>query len=386
MMFKHFRPLMAEWQPRAATIVVAGVLAFLVACSSKPDRPQPADLGPNVPALGVRQSWSISLGGPVDFPLQVTLSDSGLFAASSTGQVVSLDPDTGRELWRAQVGAPISAGVGAQGDAAAVVTKANEVVLIRAGEVRWRHRLSTSSRTAPLVAGGRVFVLGADRSVVALDGASGRRLWQQGRPGEPLVLQQAGVILAVGDTLVVGSSGRLLGMNPLNGTLRWDAPVATPRGTNDVERLVDLVGRVSRVEDDLCVRAFQVAVGCVDAARGAVRWTRPAVGADGLHGDARAVFGTELDGRVTAWRRDNGEPLWRVDRLRWRQLTAPLLIGRSVAIGDSTGLVHLISRDDGAPMNRLSTDGSGIAGAPMQAGNTLIVATKAGRLFGFRPE
>ena len=37
-------------------------------------------------------------------------------------------------------------------------------------------------------------------------------------------------------------------------------------------------------------------------------------------------------------------------------------------------------------MNRLSTDGSGIAGAPMQAGNTLIVATKAGRLFGFRPE
>ena len=47
--------------------------------------------------------------------------------------------------------------------------------------------------------------------------------------GEPLVLRQSGVLLAVEDTLVAGLSGRLVGLNPLNGTLRWEAPIANSR-------------------------------------------------------------------------------------------------------------------------------------------------------------
>ena len=33
------------------------------------------------------------------------------------------------------------------------------------------------------------------------------------------MLRQAGVMLAVGDTLVVGQAGRLAGLNPLNGSV-----------------------------------------------------------------------------------------------------------------------------------------------------------------------
>ena len=63
--------------------------------------------------------------------------------------------------------------------------------------------------TPPLVAGRRVFVLGADRSLNAFDAASGARLWQQNRPGDALSLRQAGLLMAVGDTLVAGQQGRL---------------------------------------------------------------------------------------------------------------------------------------------------------------------------------
>lgn len=360
-------------------------VAILAACSSGPDRPKPAELGPSATLMGVKKAWTVQIG-PVNFPLDIRLSSSGLFAASSAGTVVSLDPDSGRELWRASVGTPLSAGVGADGDDAAVVTQANQVVLLRSGEVRWRYQLPAQVQTPPLVAGGRVFVLAADRSVTALDGATGRKLWVQQRPGEPLVLQQSGVLLAVGDTLVAGFSGRLTGLNPLNGTLRWDAAVASPRGTNDVERLVDLVGRVSRVDDVVCARAFQSSVGCVDARRGTLLWSKPASGAQGIHGDGKTLFGTEFNGRVMAWKRDSGEKAWSHDGLLHRDLTAPLLIGRSVAVGDGQGWVHLLSRDDGAPLNRLATDGSAIATAPMQAGNTLVVATRNGSVVGFRPE
>ena len=226
----------------------------------------------------------------------------------------------------------------------------------------------------------------ADRSVSAFDGQTGRKLWTQQRPNEPLVLRQSGVILAVGDTLVVGLAGRLAGLNPSNGTVRWEAPIASPRGINDVERLVDLVGRVSRDGEIVCARAFQASVGCVNTARGSLLWTKPANGSQGISGDARFVFGTESDGTVQAWLRSSGEKGWSTDRLRYRNLTAPLVVGRSVAVGDFAGFIHLLSREDGSLLNRLPTDGSAIASAPVLAGNTVVAVTRNGGVFGFTPE
>ena len=89
---------------------------------------------------------------------------------------------------------------------------------------------------------------------------------------------------------------------------------------------------------------------------------------------------------VVAWRRSDGERLWSTDRLRYRQLTGALSLGRSVVVGDQQGLVHLLARENGAPLNRLVTDGSGIASTPVVAGNTLVVATRSGGIFGFVPE
>ena len=149
---------------------------------------------------------------------------------------------------------------------------------------------------------------------------------------------------------------------------------------------MDLVGRVSRLGDVVCVRAFQSNVGCVNASRGALLWTKPANGSEGVHGDERFVFGTESDGKVMAWRRADGERAWMSDRLQYRLLSAPLSVGRSVVIGDNTGLVHVLSREDGSPLTRLTTDGTAIVGAPVLAGDTLVVVTKGGGVFGFSPE
>ncbi|MGE8375898.1 MAG: PQQ-binding-like beta-propeller repeat protein, partial [Diaphorobacter nitroreducens] len=87
-----------------------------------------------------------------------------------------------------------------------------------------------------------------------------------------------------------------------------------------------------------------------------------------------------------AWRRTDGSRAWTSDRLQFRKLTAPLVLGRSVVVGDDTGLVHLLSREDAAPLNRLTTDGSAIAAAPAVAGDTLVVVTRKGGVYGFRPD
>lgn len=349
-------------------------------------KPVPADLGANVAVLGVRQAWTARVGNVAGLPLEVHAAGNVVTVASSDGVVAAIDARTGGDVWRTALGEPLSAAVGSDGKSAAVVSRSNALIVLDSGRERWRETLAAQVFTPPLVAGGRVFVLSADRSVSAYDATTGRRLWAQQRPGEPLVLRQAGVLLAVGDTLVVGLSGRLVGLNPDNGSVRWEAPLASARGTNDVERLVELVGRTSRVGDSVCARSFQAAVGCVNTARGAVVWTQPASGAEGVHGDADALFGVESNGTVAAWRRSDGSRLWGSDRLKHRKLTAPLLLGRSVVIGDSTGVVHLLSRTDGAPLNRIATDGSGIAAAPAVAADTLVVVTRNGSIYGFRPD
>ncbi|MDM0041958.1 outer membrane protein assembly factor BamB [Variovorax sp. J22G21] len=380
MNFKRFVPAAPVLRAGAAIVLTA----TLVACSS-PSKPKPAELPANVALLGVRQAWNVKVPA-VSFGLQTNVSGDTVTVAGADGTVVAIDARTGAESWRASAGAPLSAGVGSDGSIAAVVTNRNELVALQGGKVLWKQQLTAETFTAPLVAGRRVFVQTADRTTSAFDGQSGRRLWVQQRSAENLVLKKPGVLIAVGDTLVTGIGGRLVGINPANGSSRWESPIAAPRGTNDVERLVDLTGSVSRVGDSVCARAYYATVGCVDTARGALVWSKPAVSAEGVGGDDRLLFGTESDGNLTAWRRADGERAWQTDRLKYRELTAPLAAGRSVIFGDSSGLLHFVSREDGAPLNRLSVDGSAIAAAPVLAANTVVVVTRNGGVFGYRPE
>jgi outer membrane assembly lipoprotein YfgL len=374
---------LARHARRAAGLAL---LAALAACgSSGGKKPEPAPLASFNALLGVRQAWTVQLGASAS-PLMPAVVGDSVWVAGSAGNVLALDAASGRELWRADVGRPLVAGVGSDGRTAAVVTQDNELVALEAGKVSWRARLGSGVFTPPLVAGRRVFVLGADRSLAAYDAATGARLWNQNRPGDALSLRQAGVLLAVGDTLVAGQQGRLAGFNPANGSLRWEGVIASPRGTNEIERLVELVAGVGRQGTQLCVRAFQSAVGCVDAQRGTTLWTRSAAGANGLAADDQWVYGTESTGRIQAWRRDSGEPGWSSDRYLHRGLTAPVVVGRSVVFGDASGFVHMLSRQDGSLLNRMPTDGSGLVAAPVLVGETLVAVTSKGAVYGWRPE
>jgi outer membrane protein assembly factor BamB len=364
-----------------------GVLIFaLVACSSSPDKPQAAALPTVTGQLAVQKVWNANIG-PVTTPLFASVHGGLVAVASTPGQVALINATSGQDVWRLQLDSPIQAGVGGDGQRFAVITRNNEVVAIEAGKVLWRFRLPAMSYTAPLVAGGRVFVLSADRAVTALDGASGQKLWTQQRAGgDPLVLQQSGLLMPFGDTLLAGWGGRLASLNPNTGAVLWESLVGSSRGTNEVERLVDLVAGASRVGNVVCVRAFQSTVACVDATRGSIVWTRPAQGHHGLDGDENMLFGVESDSKVLAWQRQSGQPTWTQEAFRFRGLSAPLVIGRSVVLGDDKGLLHFLSRKDGQVVQRMETDGSAITGKPLAAGQTLVVVTRAGGVYGFRPE
>lgn len=375
-------PHLAIWRRFQRPWLLAALAAFLVGACAGPEKPSPAVLAPNPASLPVRSVWSNpkALG---EEPLDIKVDGSDVLVTTKAGRIVSLNAASGGENWRVDVGASITSGLGGDAARMALVTQGNTLVALEQGKELWRANIQALVLTAPLVAGGRVFVLGGDRMISAFDAATGQRLWQQQRTGEPLILARAGLLTAVGDTLVVGLGGRVVGLNPQNGSTRWDVALANVRGTNEVERLADIVAGTSRRGAVLCMRAFQSAVGCVDGNSGRLLWTRTANGFAGVAGDANVLVGTEADGRLRAWQRASGEVLWSSENFRFRGLSAPVVWDRSMVFGDSAGFLHFLDVRDGTLMNRLVTDDSAVTLGPVVVGKNVVVVTQRGGLYAY---
>jgi outer membrane protein assembly factor BamB len=357
-------------------------LVVMAGCSFTSQKPKPAALEPTTGGVAARVVWKQKIED-VRFPLVVNVQPGVFTVAGSEGTVMALQAETGQTLWRASVGTPLSAGVGSDGRFAAVVTTKGELVTLDSGKILWREPLNVKVTTPPLVAGERVFVLAQDRSVWAFDAASGQRLWRSQRGGDPLTLTQASVLAPFGNTLLVAQAARLQALNPDNSTVIWETAVASPRGTNEIERLADLVGPAARVSDTLCLRAFQATVGCLNGTRGSMLWSKPFGGTRGVAADTQYVVAADASDRINAWQLANGESAWSSDKLLYRGLGSPLSVGKSVVFGDESGLLHFLSRENGQTLQRLATDGSAVEVTPaLTQNNLMLVVTRNGGLYG----
>ena len=108
-------------------LIAMALAALLAACSS--DKPKPTPLEAITPQIAGRLAWSAKIDGAA--PGLIVNSREGEFTvAAADGTVLALQADTGREIWRGNASARVSAGVGSDGRYAAVVTRDNEVVVL----------------------------------------------------------------------------------------------------------------------------------------------------------------------------------------------------------------------------------------------------------------
>ena len=375
------KPRMPKYFPRFIWSCLALVLA---ACSGSTK--------PVIPVIGevkieqaLNSVWSLKLPAANLLNQSLQIVNQRVAVTANTGEVILVDLAEGKEIWQFNAVTALQTGAGHDGVSVAVVSVNNELILVQDGKLLWKKRLPAQSFTTPVVAGERVFVLLADRSVAAFDKSDGQRLWIQQRPGEPLVLKQNGVLLPFQNSLLAGLGGRFVSLNPDSGQVLWDVPIASPRGLNDLERLVDLVGTASRFDNVVCVRAFQAQIGCVNAGRGVLMWNRTSVGHKGISGDSSIIAGTESNGVVRAWSRINGERLWDTDRLKYRDLSQPLLTSKGLVISDEGGWLYVLSAKDGSLLNRLQTPARGFASAPTAMDNGgFVVLARNGLLLAYQ--
>ncbi|XHS78184.1 outer membrane protein assembly factor BamB [Burkholderiaceae bacterium UC74_6] len=366
---------------RALVLIAAASAVALAGCSMfGSDAPKPAPLESGLGAPSAKVAWIAHIDAP-SFPMEVTARGDQFIVAGNDGVVQALSAKTGVVIWRADVGRKLAAGVGSDGKVSAVVTRDNDLVAIAGGKVAWKKPLGTIVIAAPFVAGDRVFVLSVDRTVFAYDAQDGAKLFQMQRPGDALTLSKAGVIGAYQDTLVVGQGQRLTGLDPLKGLVRWEASLANPRGTNEVERLADLVGPAFRQGTTICARAFQSSVGCANADRGSPLWLRNTTGTESVGGDAEQLYASDVQDRLSAYKLANGDTVWLAEQFLNRKLAAPAGLGGQVMVGDFEGWLHFLDRKSGKTVARIATDGSAIVGAPVVLDGIALVRTQKGGLY-----
>ena len=351
---------------------------------SRSTGPKPAELPVLTNAQGVRVLWSSSIGAAEAFVFSPAHNGDSVYAASRAGTVARLAAASGQARWRISAGKRISGGVGSDGVLAVVATDEGEVIALdaRDGAVKWRARVSSEVLAAPKLGEGLVLVRSADSRVFAFGAEDGKRRWVYQRAAASLIVRSpVGLTIHMGSAYAGFSGGRLVAIALANGSARWEATVALPKGSTELERVTDIVGDPAAQGREVCAAAYQGRVACYDVQNGNQLWAREMSTLTGVSFDARYAFISDDKGAVHALDRSNGRSIWKQDRLARRQLSLPLPLGTEVALGDLQGYIHFLARESGAFLARFATDGSPVRAAPVKLSDGFLVQTQRGGLY-----
>ncbi|MFL9989804.1 outer membrane protein assembly factor BamB [Paraburkholderia sediminicola] len=373
----------------AVPVACAMTVLTMAACSStKDERRVPTPLTEFKPVLDVQQAWKASVGKAGRYLFSPVAVGNAVYAAGANGSVAKIDAQTGQDIWRVKLHDDLSAGVGSDGTLTAVGGLKGDVYVLGAdGKQLWTAKAPGEIISPPLVGNGLVVVRTVDGQIVAFNAQTGEQKWNYRNRAVPLNLRVSSGMTFAGDAAVLAGfpGGAFAAINLQTGDNYWQTPVSYPKGVTEVERINDVTGPPTLVGSETCAVTFQGQIGCFDANSGRAVWEKAFSSTSGLAQDERAVVAADDWSVVSAFDVSNGAPLWKNDKLKNRDLSVPFILGHAAVLGDYQGYVHFLSRDDGTLVARVKTDGSPITAAPVLAGDTLVVQTHDGDLYGYRP-
>lgn len=328
--------------------------------------------------------WQGSVGSAERSAFYPAVSGNTVYAAGASGQIAGFVASSGGSQVRFDAGTPLSGGVGFGAGLVLAGTARGEVLAFEpTGKLAWKTQLSGEVLAPPAGAEGVVVVRTGDGRIYGLNAADGKQRWVYQRALPPLAVRSfAGTVVYRGGVFAGFPGGRLVAIALATGNVGWEAVVALPKGTTELERVTDVTSFPIIEGSQVCAVAYQGRAACFDAIRGETLWARDVSSIAGMGSDARNVYVTDDRSAILAYDRSSGASVWKQDKLRGRWASAPLALGRHVIVGDFEGYVHVLSRDDGAFVARIATDGSPIQVSPVALDlSTFLVQTRNGGVF-----
>lgn len=344
----------------------------------------PAELVQFKPTATPKIRWSAKIGAAGGFDFVPAVAGQHVYAASADGTLQKLAADSGKVEWRVNVDERLSAGVGQGEDLVLVGTPTGYVVAFDSqGRMRWKSRISSEVLSVPRVYQDLVVVRAGDGRIFGLNALDGARKWVYERSTPALTLRSSAGIVVDGGAVYAGfAGGKLVALGAEDGKLLWEATVAQPRGTTEIERIADITSLPVVDGPIVFAAAYQGKVVAIDRASGKVGWNRDISSYTGIDAESGRLYVSEAQGAVYSLEYTTGKTYWRQGDLRYRQLTMPLALGELVAAGDLQGYVHFMQREDGAFAARLKTDDSAVLPQLVRVDAGMLLAqTRNGGLY-----
>jgi len=379
-------------------LAIFAAISTMVACSAVGDIKQvvtdtvfgveeanpPAELDDIEPTYVTKIDWTSDIGETQKYDFTPALDANAIYDANAEGDLVKLDASTGREIWRKNIGEPISGGVGIGSGTVLVGSNKGYVHAYDvSGKFLWKSKVSSEVLSVPRYFDGMVIVRAGDNHIYGIDAADGSRKWVYERINPALTLRSSvGVVVDSGAVYAGFAGGKLVAIRADNGKLLWESTIAQPKGVTEIERIADITS-LPVVDGPLVYAvAYQGKIAAVDRRNGKVLWNRDISSYSGLSADLGKIFVAHSLGAVYSLDYETSKTFWRQGALSNRRVTVPLPAGDVVIVGDLEGYIHLLSRDEGKFVGRIQLGSdpvmSIIAGTkPSQ----FIAETKDGTLY-----
>lgn len=376
---------------RIAAACLAGLLMLVAGCDKdKKGVEPPAELVDLKPSLDVRKLWDTGVGGggeKLRLALGLVLANDTLYVAVRKGEVVALDPASGKTRWSEDTKTELAAGPGAGAALIAVGTNDGKVIALDAktGKRLWATAVSSEVLAAPLVTGDRVYVRTVDGRVHALDAQGGKSQWVGEDPVPKLSLRGAAPPVMAKENVIAGfDSGKVIAFNAGTGEVAWQAQVTTPGGRSELDRLSDVDGAVQVDGNDGFAVGYHGRVVMFALDSGQAWWNRELSSYRAPALDDTQVYVATAEGSVVALRRRDGTVLWQQDGLKRRGLSAPAVVGNAVVVGDFDGYLHWLDRDSGKFVAREHAGGARISLAPVVDDGRVYAIDEGGKVVAYR--
>jgi outer membrane protein assembly factor BamB len=367
------------------------LLLGLFACDSDKDIEPPAALVAFKGQWSVQKLWRATVGGKdrrLRLGLAPVVEDDVVYAAGAEGQVFAFQAKGGNVLWKTDLKVGLGGGPGVGSGLVIVGSSDGQLIALSAssGKPRWRTRVSGEVLAAPQISAQVVVVRTVDGRLHGLSVDDGHAVWTGEQPVPRLTLRGVSRPLITGDMVVAGfDNGKVSAYGLLTGDVLWDTAVSPPHGKTEIDRLVDIDGELVVSGRDLFVAGFQGRVAMIALDSGQIWWSREASSYRGLTTDGDTIYMAGSDGVMTAMKRRDGTPLWTMDKLARRGLTAPVLDQGAVVVGDFEGYVHWLDASSGQFLARIDTSKKKrLSGPPVVANGVVYVQNDAGELFALR--
>jgi len=367
-----------------------------------PDRAMHHLAGPEVPKVIWRRS--IGAGSDDDGRILSTpvLAQGRIFAMDARGQIMALAADSGRPIWSFDP-TPADEDEGGFGGGLAVsggrlfaTTGYGEVIAINpeTGSVIWRARPGVPFRSAPVVAGKRVFAVSFDNRLWVLDGVDGSGLWSNAGITESAGLVGGASPAVAGDVVLAPySSGELVALRVENGRTIWsDVLGLQGPASGGLATLNDING--SPVVDRGL--AFAISHGgrlaAIDMRSGSRIWEQDIAGINTPWVAGDFLFVVTVEGHVACLVRDTGRVKWVQTLPRFEDpedhegainWSGPLLLSDRLILTSSTGVAIALSPYNGRYLGRLAMPNAVLL-PPIAADGAIYVLTDQAELVALR--